>query len=202
MIQYNNLKIAMVCLVIAFNSCGQNDEGVMINGVRWATFNVDTPGIFATNPEDAGMFYQWNRKTAWNATDSTVINWDATNPEGDVWEKDNDPCPAGWRLPARQEIHKLLDPNKVYDEWTTVNGINGRKFADKKTGNSIFLPAAGIRGRTTGVLLDAGSYGFYWSGAPGSSAEEAYYLNFGNGYAHQYGHDRRYGSTIRCVADN
>ena len=192
----------MVCLAIVFNSCGQNDESVIINGVKWATGNVDVPGIFAANPENAGMFYQWNRKTAWNATDSTVIAWDDTNPKGDAWEKDNDPCPAGWRLPSRGEIHKLLNPDKVSDEWTTVNGINGRKFTDKKTCNSIFLPATGIRGRTIGVLLDAGLNGFYWCSASGSSTEEAYYLNFSSGYAHQYGHDRRYGSAIRCVADN
>ena len=37
-------------------------DGVVINGVRWATRNVDKPGTFAANPEDAGMLYQWNRK--------------------------------------------------------------------------------------------------------------------------------------------
>ena len=191
----------MVCLAIVFNSCRQHEEVVVINGVKWATCNVDAPGTFTANPEDAGMFYQWNRKTAWNATDSTVVNWDATYPEGDIWEKDNDPSPAGWRLPTRDDIHKLLDPDKVSDEWTTLNGINGRKFTDKKTGNSIFFPATGIRGRTIGVLLDTGSNGFYWGSASGSSIEEAYYFNFNKGYAHQYGHDRRYGSSIRCVLD-
>jgi len=191
----------IVCLSIILNSCGQNDKGVTINGVQWATSNVCAPGIFADNPEDAGKFYQWNRKIAWNVTDSAVIGWDSTFPVADVWEKANDPCPAGWRLPNRGDIHKLLDPNKVNDEWTTVNGISGRKFTDKKTGKSIFLPAAGIRGRTIGVLLDVGKYGFYWSNAPGANAEEAYYFNFNSGYAHLYGHDRRYGSSIRCVAD-
>ena len=201
MIHHNYLKSVMVCLVIVLNSCGQSDEGVTINGVKWATCNVDVPGTFAANPEDAGKFYQWNRKTAWNATDSTVIDWDSTFPEGDAWAKANDPCPAGWRLPTRGDFHKLLDPDKVSDEWTTVNGISGRKFTDKKTGYSIFLPSVGIRGRTIGVLLDVGKYGFYWGSAP-SGSEEAYYFNFSNGYAHQYGHDRRYGSAIRCVADN
>ena len=201
LIHYNNLKIVAVCLAITLNSCEQNDGSVMVNGVKWATCNVDAPGTFAASPEDAGMFYQWNRKTAWNATDSTVIDWDATNPEGDVWEKNNDPCPAGWRLSTREEIHKLLEPAKVSDEWTTVKGINGRKFTDRETGKSIFMPATGIRGHTIGVLLDTGTNGFYWSSAPGSNTEEAYYLNFNSGYAHQYGHDRRYGSAVRCVAD-
>jgi len=36
------------------------DAGVIINGIKWATRNVDMPGTFAANPEDAGMFYQWD----------------------------------------------------------------------------------------------------------------------------------------------
>ena len=43
------------------------NKRVVINGVRWATCNVDAPGNFAANPEDAGMFYQWNRKVGWSA---------------------------------------------------------------------------------------------------------------------------------------
>ena len=42
---------------------------VIINGVKWATCNVDAPGTFAAAPESAGMFYQWNRKIGWSATD-------------------------------------------------------------------------------------------------------------------------------------
>ncbi|GHV11860.1 hypothetical protein FACS1894162_7590 [Bacteroidia bacterium] len=30
-------------------------NGIEINGVTWATRNVDSPGNFATNPEDTGM---------------------------------------------------------------------------------------------------------------------------------------------------
>jgi len=37
-------------------SPNQIDEGVVINGIRWATRNVDAPGTFVDNPEDAGMF--------------------------------------------------------------------------------------------------------------------------------------------------
>jgi len=33
------------------------DEGVIIDGVKWATRNVDVPGTFASSPEAPGMFY-------------------------------------------------------------------------------------------------------------------------------------------------
>ena len=34
------------------------DEGVVINGVKWATRNVDEFRTFAENPESVGKFYQ------------------------------------------------------------------------------------------------------------------------------------------------
>ena len=44
------------------NNSATHDEGVVINGVRWATRNVDMPGTFAETPESLGMLFQWNRK--------------------------------------------------------------------------------------------------------------------------------------------
>ena len=134
---------------VMFNSCGKDDnknnskseKGVVINGVKWATRNVDAPGTFTDNPEDTGMFYQWNRKKAWSAT-GAVTDWDTIYPIGtNTWTKANDPSPVGWRVPTLAEIETLLDSDKVSNVWTTQNGVNGRKFTDKVTGAFIFLPA-------------------------------------------------------------
>ncbi|MCL2328610.1 MAG: hypothetical protein FWC39_08890, partial [Bacteroidetes bacterium] len=121
------------------------DTGVVINGVKWATRNVDAFGTFAATPESAGMFYQWNRPQAWNATDTIVTGWDNTLPTGTTWEKANDPCPTGWRVPTLEEqesLFKMFDTEegteKVTDEWTTQNGVIGRRFTDKATGASLF----------------------------------------------------------------
>ena len=48
------------------------DPGVLINGVRWATRNVDAPGTFTTAPENAGMLYQWNRRVGWSNSEPMV----------------------------------------------------------------------------------------------------------------------------------
>jgi len=37
------------------------DEGVVINGVKWATRNLDVGGKFVANPEDHGAIFQWGR---------------------------------------------------------------------------------------------------------------------------------------------
>ena len=172
---------------------------VWINGVCWATRNVDEPGTFVANPEDAGMFYQWNRKTAWAAT-GAVTGWDSSTPAGTAWEKINDPSPEGYRVPTLDELQKLLDATKVTSEWIIQNGISGRKFTDIATGNSIFLPAAGYRGSSDGALYYAGEGGYYWSSTQGGSGN-AYYLYFYEWDADWSSNSRSFGFSVRCVAE-
>ncbi|MDR1808976.1 MAG: hypothetical protein LBR34_01040, partial [Prevotella sp.] len=64
-----------------------NTDGVVINGVCWATRNVDAPGTFAETPESAGMFYQWNRSLGWSSSNPLVnsnggTTWDNSAPSG------------------------------------------------------------------------------------------------------------------------
>jgi len=172
-------------LGVGISSSGTNNEkGVVINGMRWATRNVDEFGTFAATPESAGKFYQWNRKKAWDAIGG-VSGWDNSEATGNTWEKANDPSPAGWRVPTKAEIDKLLDKTNVISEWTIQNGVTGRKFTDKATGNSLFLPVAGYRNSSDGTLNYAGVVSVYWSSTPYESVEMcAYGLYFDGGAAY------------------
>jgi uncharacterized protein (TIGR02145 family) len=143
---------------------------VIINGVKWATRNVDAPGTFAAKPESAGMFYQWNRKVAWRAT-GAVPGWDKTIPAGTEWEKANDPSPVGWRVPTEEEFNQLRDPWNVDYMWTKENNVNGWKFIDKTTGNSLFLPTPGYRKYGDGMLFAAGTCSYYWVNATFKNTE-------------------------------
>ena len=175
------------------------DEGVVINGIRWATCNVDMPGAFAAKPEDAGMFYQWNRPIGWSNTDPMKnsdggTTWDSSYPAGTTWEKVNDPCPTGWRVPTSDEYQSLLNSNC---QWTTLNGVYGRLFG---TGNNtIFLPAAGFRYDTTGALGDP-SFGHYWSSTT-TQVNFADYLNFSYLSSLLAQWRRSSGLSVRCVAE-
>ncbi|MDR0331847.1 MAG: hypothetical protein LBI15_00100 [Dysgonamonadaceae bacterium] len=117
----------------AFNIMRQQ-EGVMINGVLWATRNVDDVGTFTANPEDAGTFFQWSN-----------------------WGSANNPCPIGWRVPTREELDGL---NNVRNEWISFERVSGRLFGSAP--NQIFLPAAGSRNSNGGVE-SVGRLGLYWS---------------------------------------
>lgn len=136
---------------------------VTINGVEWATRNVNAPGTFAASPESAGKLYQWNRKKSWAATGPvSSIGWNFDAP-GDEWERAKDPSPVGYRLPTEEEISTLLDSTKVSAIWTIQKGVPGEKFTDIATGNSIFLPAVGARNKDNGKLINVGVLGWYWS---------------------------------------
>ena len=202
------LTALIIATVFALNIMSQTattDAGVIINGIKWATRNVDKPGAFAEKPENAGMFYQWSRKVAWSTSDPITSSnggtiWDISMPSDTIWGSHNDPSPAGWRIPSLDEINKLLDTTKVSSEWTTVNGVNGRKFIDKTTNNFLFLPAAGYRYSALGELFEAGTDGYYWSSSPNKNhMVAAFNLNFSDNYAEVNSFIRRDGHTIRCV---
>ena len=143
------------------------DVGVLINGITWATRNVDAPGTFAALPESAGMFYQWNRNTGWSSR-NPVINsngetaWDNSIPTGTIWYAENDPCPQGWRVPTRVELESLHNAGSTWTANWNGTGVSGRTFGTSF--NQIFLPAAGSRNRS-GSLGGVGTVGWYWSTA-------------------------------------
>jgi len=179
-------------------------ECVMINGVCWATRNVDMPGTFAANPEDAGMFYQWNRKVGWSSTDPLINSdgdntWDDSIPPGTEWESANDPSPPGYRVPTLEELQTLSAFNVTY-EWTTENDMPGGRFTDKANGNSIFLPAVGYRGDSNGMLYFAGTYGYYWSSTQ-SNTSNAYLLYLGSTSTHLTSFSKASGFSVRPVAE-
>jgi len=98
-----------------------NPQGVVINGVRWATRNVGAPGTFVSSPCDYGEFYQFNKGT----TDFLLNDDYSVYANSDSWLPANDPSPAGWRVPTLDEIQKLLDTNYVTYEWINNNGLIG-----------------------------------------------------------------------------
>ncbi|MDH6356997.1 FISUMP domain-containing protein [Parabacteroides sp. PF5-9] len=181
-------------------------EGVVINGIKWAISNIAAPGTFAAKPEDAGLMYQWNRKKGWHATTPKNFEGDWINKEqtGKVWEKANDPSPEGWRIPTLAEMQKLLDETKVTQEWITVNGVPGKKYTDKASGKSIFLPAAGSRHQGNGnlnKLAGDNASGAYWS-SEATVQRNAHCLTFAKTFSKADNYSAangNYGYCLRCV---
>ena len=165
-------------LIFGLASCDKNEEypttrvnapeGVVIDGVRWATRNVGAPGTFVENPEDAGMLFQWNRLRGWAATgnlfdcdcsrspDCTRCDWNPYPEPGIEWEEENNPCPEGWRVPTFVELESL---NSTMAIWATKNRVGGMLFGTAP--DQIFLPAVGMR-NVIGEPRNDSFRGNYW----------------------------------------
>ena len=94
----NGLTVLLI-IAVGCSRAGGDDkatDGVLVNGVRWATRNVgDTPGTFADTPATLGGRYTWSEaQTA---------------------------CPEGWRLPRNPDYLRLRD----WARWSPGIGLYG-----------------------------------------------------------------------------
>ncbi len=187
------------------------------SGLLWAKCNLG-----ATNPEEYGDYY------AWGETDTKeVYFWEtykyctAVDEEG--WVKtlskyntdseygtpdhlttlqpSDDVATAklgnGARMPTETEWNELLD--NTTSEWTTVNGVYGRKLT-AANGKSLFFPAAGDRDGSE--LHVAGEYGRYWSSSlDAGDPYMARYFHIGTwNYPAYVDNDHRFsGFSVRAV---
>ncbi len=178
----NKLKFfaTLCCAALLFAACDKDNEPKNDNdtsndtksavdlglSVKWATCNVG-----ATSPEEYGNQYAWGEietkgTYSWNAykygTADKLTKYNATDKKTTL-EAADDVAAAkwggAWRMPTDAEWKELVD--KCTWTWTTLNGKNGYEVKSKTNEQSIFLPATGCRGDDG--LIDAGSYGAYWS---------------------------------------
>lgn len=178
-------------------------ETVVINGITWATANVDVPGTFAASPEDQGLLFQFNRITgyspeqdiAYGVGGQTSFSWNQSGEPGDVWDSSNDPCPDGYRVPTSDEMKTLSDAANV--EW--VFDGTGTTFTDKNTKQVMFMPGGVERGFSNGNLAHP-EWCSYWSSTGGSSTL-AYRFYAGDSFVTVNQSMRSSGYFIRCVLD-
>ena len=181
------------------------DEGVVIGGRRWATRNLDYPGTFAPYPHSAGRFYQWgtlNGETHHWASAGAVTGWNSSSIGRTFWTTANDPCPTGWRVPARADLFGLV----YYTTQTWVSnwndtGVGGVVFGTAP--NQMFLPAVGLRAERDGSLVSA-PVGSYWSRNPFNitpTHTQVHFFEFSERFHHESNAPASVGLPIRCVAE-
>lgn len=176
------------------------------SGLLWAKCNLG-----ATTPEGYGDYYAWGETTTKDLYDASRYKYcdgsiyaltKYSNYDGLVTLQAMDDAAAqklgsGARMPTLAEWEELV--NNTTAEWTTMNGVNGRKFT-AFNGNSLFLPAAGSR--YGAGLDDAGERGYYWSSSrSGSYPYYAWYFFFNEGGQGTLDDDgyRYFGQPVRPV---
>lgn len=195
------------------NGYGYVDLGLP-SGLLWAYTNIG-----AAIPTDYGNYYAWgeteNKETydfstyryCNNGDSASITKYCSNESYGNesfsdsltILESNDDAATVNWgnnwRMPTVTELQELKDNCTVI--WTTLNGVKGRLFTGSN-GNSVFLPAAGVRSGSD--LYNARTYGVYWSSSlhtDSPSCAMVLYLAYGN-----YGIDNEYrcnGLSVRPV---
>ena len=132
------LLMALISLAV-FYSCEKpinpiETDYVLLGGVKWAKTNLCKPKTFAKSNEET-MYFQWNSKYDWTEID-TIIPIDTTVL---YWEKKNDPCPDGWRVPNAIEVDYLMHLARSFGNQDGVDGV----FLHQDEENMIFFPYTG-----------------------------------------------------------
>ena len=193
-----NVIAIAICLAGTATAFAQ-ETGVVINGVTWATRNVDAPNTFVANPEDGGMYYQWNSKVGWTAegvpSDGTSTWNSAWNGnDANSWETANNVCPSGWRIPTIEELEGLL--NSGYELTTTP--VEGVIFGTG--GNTIFLPVVNALSNA-GTLFDGWDGSSFWSSSTTADyVASDLVISYGTPSIY-HGDSRGIGVSVRCVKD-
>ena len=189
----------------AYLSCPDNNHPHQIDlglpsGTKWACCNVG-----ASTPEGYGGYYAWGETKEKDVYDwNTYIHCDGSeetchNLGRDIARTKYDVAHVkwggGWHMPTKTQIGELFV--NTSSEWTSKNGVAGRKFTGGN-GGTIFLPAAGHRWGSE--LSSAGDVGDYWSSTLDEYIEySACYLGFISISADWNNYSRDYGLSVRPV---
>ena len=168
------------------------------SGTKWARFNIG-----ATSESDYGDLFAWGATEPYRLNGTTPIdNTDnygasyANKIQHDLYPNEDAATVKwgkGWKMPTKAQFDELLA--NTTDEWTAINGINGRKFT-ASNGNYIFFPAAGLV--SGGSLGSRGSNGYYRSRSFRSSSD-AWALYFMPTARGMESGGRHYGFSVRAV---
>jgi hypothetical protein len=175
------------------------------SGTKWATCNLG-----ASSPEETGYYIAWGETSPKAVYNLSTYKWyddtfkTITNEYSfeDILEESDDAASVrwgiSWRMPTTAEIYELRNTSYTTWTWTTQNGVQGYKVTSKTNGNSIFLPAAGLRDGSD--LGSAGSVGCYWSNkVANNTIAYAYYLRFNYYKVDSEWSNRYYGFSVRPV---
>ena len=187
------------------------------SGTLWATCNIG-----ANSPEEYGKYFQWGDTVGYEGNEAKAHSTWSTAPfnngsskydgayftsvkdivcPNDVLANEYDAAYANTngkqKMPTQAQLDELTA--NTTSEWTTVNGVNGRKFTSKiDPTKSIFVPASGYFDYTSQTSVSFGGY-IWSSNLYTSNPNYVYRLRCGSSDASWNPDYRYYGFAVRGV---
>lgn len=169
------------------------------SGIKWASCNV---GAFKV--EEYGDFFAWGEtipKKNFTEENYQHFNQGEYISLTDISDTQYDVAKANWggtwRMPTKEDFMELMKHCQY--KWIMKNGVRGGLFTGHN-GNSIFLPAAGLRIEST--TENKKSYGCYWLATQDEQyVDFAYAMCFTSGKCFRSSHLCGYGLSIRPVTE-
>ena len=163
--------------------------GIHGDKYKWG---VATAAFLMINDSHIGSIPNWPNITVPPSTDA---DWNMNTAN---------PCPTGYRVPTRAEWEGVLSLSNNTQTYTAPNtwGNDPENFSSGvKIGEALFLPGAGCRRESNGVLMYRGRYGYYWSTSAESTTTIGFSVLVANGYVGSGYDDRSFGYSVRCIAE-
>ncbi|RNA63974.1 hypothetical protein D1631_00250 [Chryseobacterium nematophagum] len=189
------------------------------NSKAWATHNLGADTSLDPDipvKEIHGNYYQWGRLDPVANTDTppaAISGWNNNSSSNGAWNSGTedvpvktaiDPCPAGFRVPTKNEwvaLRNSTTSNTIGSFSSNATNFGAaRQFICPGNGNKLTFPASGLRSLSGGALSYRGFYGYYWLSTETSGG--AYHLFFNNStYIQTNGGSRTYGFSVRCISE-
>lgn len=189
------------------------------SGTKWANMNIG-----AMVPEGYGDYISWgdtipprNNSFLWesykwcNKDYTKLTKYCSNSSYGNngyediltVLEAEDDAATViwgnNWCMPTKAQWDELI--NNTESEWTTENGVYGRKITSTNNGNSIFIPATGYTSSSS--YYNVGVSGFYYSSTLYESLPYMAWIYSCSSYGEQTTYSNRDGGlNIRPVRKN
>jgi hypothetical protein len=152
--QYNNatLYVPNGSLSLYRNAYGWKDfpnfmeMAPMIDGHEYVDLQLPSGKLWATKNYGASSVSDYGTYVEWSSNDIVNSSWG-----------------SNWKTPSLNDIKELI--NNCSWIWGNVDGKPGYTVKGNN-GNSIFLPAAGVK---MGSVMKIGEWCYYWSSTPQSS---------------------------------
>ena len=185
--------------------------------VKWMKCNIG-----AETESDYGLYFQWGDTVGYDEDSAAAHSTWSTCPGNDGNSSYNSAALTTWntahltnnvlntsvdaayvhtngkaKMPTLDQVEELLSGTN--NEWTTINGVAGRKFTNKTDSSKyVFIPSAGFF--LNGSRYDKGSLGYVWSSSLiASYIYVAYELYFDSGDVGTDDGNRYYALSVRGV---